>query len=253
MTKKRIGTMAACLALVGAVAVGGTLALLSAQSNDVTNTFTVGSGYNQEEDPTPDFYLDEAPIVKDVEGENLGGYNETTGTRVKANTYADLVEGTTLAKDPQFHIDDECEVKYSWIVAKITGFNATEDAETKLDFNDVTDETEGLTGTWYHVTKNQEGVYDYEAVTNENKTAEMVNNGVYIYSVPLQAGESTKDLFQSLTVTNVKEGEELSNMVISGWAVEGVYTTADGVDTPVEFEQIRDDVMTEIDGSVFAD
>ncbi len=252
MTKKRFGTMAACLALVGAVAVGGTLALLSAPSNTVTNTFTVGSGYNQDKDPTPDFYLDEAPIVKDVEGENLGGYNETTGTRVEANTYADLVEGTTLAKDPQFHIDDECDVKYSWIVAKITGFNSTDGNETKLDFATVVDKTENSNAAWFHVTKTDDG-YNYEEVTEQNKTTEMVDNGVYIYSVPLQKGENTNDLFQSLTVTNVNEGETIPNIVISGWAVEGVYTTADGVDSPVEFEQIRNDVMTEIDGSVFAD
>lgn len=47
MTKKRIATMATCIALVGAVAVGGTLALLTRESNTVTNTFTVGTGYKE--------------------------------------------------------------------------------------------------------------------------------------------------------------------------------------------------------------
>lgn len=59
MKRKNMATMVTCIALVGAVAVGGTLALLSQGSNTVTNTFTVGKGYNQD---TPDLSLDEAPV-----------------------------------------------------------------------------------------------------------------------------------------------------------------------------------------------
>ena len=236
MTKKRFVTMATCIALVGAVAVGGTLALLSAQSNNVTNTFTVGKGYDQSE-PNPDFYLDEAKVAQVTEGDNIGGYAETDDARVESNTYANIVENAYLAKDPQFHISDDCEVAESWIVAKVSGFNA-EEGKTTLKFTDVTDETsDGVAGTWYKVTKSGD-TYSYAAVTTEN-----MGNGVYIFNASLSAGESTKDLFQQLQVDTFVAGQNPSTITVTGYAVEGV--------AGVSFENMRDDVMAQIDGSVF--
>ena len=46
MKRKNIVAMVTSLALVGVVAVGGTLALLTAQTNNVVNTFAVGKGYD---------------------------------------------------------------------------------------------------------------------------------------------------------------------------------------------------------------
>lgn len=240
MTKKRFGTMAACLALVGAVAVGGTLALLNAQSNDVTNTFTVGKGYDQN-DPNPDFYLDEAKVAQVTEGDNIGGYAETADPRVESNEYANIVENAYLAKDPQFHISDDCEVAQSWIVAKISGFNS-EEGKTTLKFTDVTDETvEGVVaGSWYKVTKGEaEGTYEYTLVDS----VEDMGNGVYIYSASLTAGQSTRDLFQQLQVDTFVAGKNPSTITVTGYAVEGV--------AGVSFENMRDDVMAQIAGSVF--
>lgn len=242
MKRKNMISMVTSLALVGVVAVGGTLALLSTTSNNVTNTFTVGEGYN---DDRPDLKLDEAPVIKDTTAGNVGGYIETTGDRVQENTYADLVAGTTLDKDPQFTIDDECEVKFSWVVAKITGFNTNSDA-SQLAFSgiDSTDEY-----SWWHVTKNGEE-YTFTEVTSANYTEELVNNGVYIYEKALKPGEKTTDLFQELSVTSVVAGKEISKMVIQGWAVEGVYTTqmveGEPVDTAVAFETVRNDVMDQL-------
>lgn len=241
MTKKRIATMATCIALVGAVAVGGTLALLSAQSNDVTNTFTVGKGYDQN-DPNPDFYLDEAKVAQITAGENIGGYAETADLRVEENTYANIVENALLAKDPQFHISDDCEVAQSWIVAKISGFNATPGATT-LKFTDVddTDMANGaVAGSWYKVTEGEaEGTYEYTLVDG----VEDMGNGVYIYSASLAAGQSTKDLFQQLQVDTFVPGQNPSTITVTGYAVEGV--------AGVSFENMRDDVMVQIDASVF--
>lgn len=238
MTKKRIATMATCIALVGAVAVGGTLALLSAPSNDVTNTFTVGKGYDQN-DPNPDFYLDEAKVAQVTEGDNIGGYAETAAPRVESNEYANIVENALLAKDPQFHISEDCEVAQSWIVAKISGFNS-EEGKTTLKFTDVDDadkENNAVDGTWYKVTKAGDA-YSYEAVTLDN-----IDNGVYIYSVSLTAGQSTKDLFQQLQVETFVPGQNPSTITVTGYAVEGV--------AGVSFENMRDDVMVQIDASVF--
>ena len=238
MTKKRIATMATCIALVGAVAVGGTLALLSAQSNNVTNTFTVGKGYDQSE-PNPDFYLDEAKVAQVTEGDNIGGYAETDDARVESNEYANIVANAYLAKDPQFHISSDCEVAHSWIVAKVSGFN-TDPTATTLKFTDVTDETvEGVVaGSWYKVTKSG-NTYSYEPVDS----VEDMGNGVYIYSASLTAGQSTKDLFQQLQVDAFVAGKNPSTITVTGYAVEGV--------AGVSFENMRDDVMAQIDGSVF--
>ena len=241
MTKKRIATMATCIALVGAVAVGGTLALLSAKSNDVTNTFTVGKGYDQSE-PNPDFYLDEAKVAQVTEGDNIGGYAETNDARVESNQYANIVADAYLAKDPQFHISSDCEVAHSWIVAKVDGFNTTPGATT-LKFTDVDDTdmaNDAVAGSWYKVTEGEaEGTYEYTLVDG----VEDMGNGVYIYSASLTAGQSTKDLFQQLQVDTFVAGKNPSTITVTGYAVEGV--------AGVSFENMRDDVMAQIAGSVF--
>ena len=239
MTKKRIATMATCIALVGAVAVGGTLALLSTPSNNVQNTFTVGAGYHTDHQ---DLTLDEAKVAQVTSGTNLGGYAETDDARVKSNEYANIVENALLAKDPQFHISDDCEVAQSWIVAKISGFNTTPDATT-LKFTDVTDETEVteenklVAGTWYKVTKSDDA-YSYDAVTLDN-----IDNGVYIYSASLAAGKSTKDLFQQLQVDTFVAGQNPTTITVSGYAVEGV--------AGVSFDHMKNDVMKTVDTWAF--
>lgn len=249
MTKKRIATLATCIALVGAVAVGGTLALLSTQSNSVTNTFTVGSGYNDDKQD-PDLKLDEAVVVPVTKGDNIGDIVEnpdgsrTPTTGDQTQKYPQLIEGSMIAKDPRFHIDEDCKVAESWIVAKVSGFNSNADATT-LKFTDVTDETVAtpenklVDGNWYKVTK-----VDGEYVFGDNPVAlgEM-GNGVYIYSASLSAGEYTKDLFQQLQVDEFVAGVAPSDIKIEGAAVEGV--------AGVDFINMRNDVMAEVDGWAF--
>lgn len=235
MKRKNMAAMVTSIALVGVVAVGGTLALLSQSSNNVTNTFTVGEGYK-----TYDVILNEAKITKDTSAANFGGYVETgdEGDRVDANTYADLVEGTTLAKDPRFKIADDCSVEYSWIVAKIDGFNE-HTAATQLSFASIDTSKTGTGEAWYHVTRQFDGeggyTYNYTEITNDNFQTQLVNDGVYLYGKPLQKGDTTEDLFQSLRVGEVvpvtgkdegeKEQKKITDIVVSGYAVEGVYTT----------------------------
>lgn len=245
MKRKNMAAMVTSIALVGVVAVGGTLALLSQGSNTVTNTFTVGKGYNQE---TPDLSLDEAPVkmittASDaINGVNLGDYVETGAKRQTENSYNNLIAGAKMAKDPQFHISESCEVAESWIVAEVNGFN-TDTAKTTLKFTDVTDETVAdelnklVDGVWYKVTK-KDGVYKYEAVTTTN-----MGNGVYIYNKSLSAGESTKDLFQQLQVDTFKEGANPSQIKVSGVAVEGI--------AGVDFDNMKDTVMKLVDDGDF--
>lgn len=235
MTKKRIATMATCIALVGAVAVGGTLALLSTKSNDVTNTFTVGAGYADNHD----LYLDEAKVEHVVTGENIGDYEETTAPRVTGNAYNNLVADAKLAKDPQFHIAADCQVAASWIVAKVDGFN-TDPAVTTLKFTDVIDDTvDGVVaGNWWKVEKT-DGTYKYTKVDG----VEDMGNGVYIFDASLAKGESTKDLFQQLQVDTFVAGKNPTTITVTGYAVEGI--------AGVDFENMKNTVMETVDTKVF--
>ena len=203
MTKKRIATMATCIALVGAVAVGGTLALLSQQSNTVTNTFTIGNGY-----PETALTLDEAPVAQVTTGtENFGGYNAIGGDRVEANDYANLVADTTLDKDPTFHLATGSPD--SWIIAKVTGVSALKEKG---------------------ITINGELPYDYGwlKLNTEDGTATPITeyadltDGYYVTKEIVTAGNDTDDLFEELKVgANVTRGA-LDDIVVSGVAVESV-------------------------------
>lgn len=232
MKRKNMISMVTSLALVGVVAVGGTLALLSTPSNNVSNTFTVGSGYHTDHQ---DLTLDEAKVQQVVSGDNIGGYVETDAPRVKENAYSNLVEKAYLAKDPQFHIADDCEVVTSWVVAKVSGFNS-EVGKTTLKFTDVTDETVA-DGAWLKVTKSGT-TYNYEPVSVSN-----MGNGIYIYNKGLAAGQSTADLFQQLQVDTFVAGQNPTTITVSGYAVEGV--------AGVAFDNMKNDVMKAVDTWAF--
>lgn len=238
MKRKNMISMVTSLALVGVVAVGGTLALLSSTTNNLTNTFTVGQGYDKD---GTDFWLDEAKVKQAAaesdlaEGVTIGDFIETSEARVSTKdgnvtqTYVgNLIADAKIAKDPQFHIADDCDVETSWIVAVVSGFNTGDG--TTLKFIDVTDESKS--GKWLKVTKDAEG-YVYSDVTTEN-----MDNGVYIYNTGLKKGEATADLFQQLQVKEFKEGKKPSDIVITGYAVEGVEGVA--------FADMCDDVMDQL-------
>ena len=207
MTKKRIATMATCIALVGAVAVGGTLALLSAQSNTVTNTFTIGNGY-----PTDALTLDEADVAQVTSGtDNFGGYEAIDAPRVEENAYENLVADTTLDKDPTFHL--AAESPDSWIIAKVTGVDALADNGITINGNLPADYG------WYKL--------DTTAGTATPITSYAeLEDGYYVTKATVTAGNSTDALFEELKVgTGVNRDAALDSIVVSGVAVEAVTGT----------------------------
>lgn len=246
MKRKNMISMVTSLALVGVVAVGGTLALLSAESNSVENVFTVGQGYDQNE-PNPDVYLDEAIVTqeKDDSNNNLGGYKvlegEGEGRDRDGQAYDKLVTGTTLAKDPIFHVSTSCDVPYTWIVAKVSGYN-TDINKTQLSFTDVLGDDSDY--AWYKVEKKGEDNYTFTEVAS----ATDMGNGVYIYSKVLTPGGSTEPLFEQLRVGEIKldgagKTTSPSAITIEGYAVEGV--------AGATFEDVQDKVMATVDGWAF--
>lgn len=205
MTKKRFATMATCIALVGAVAVGGTLALLTAPSNDVTNTFAVGEGFN---DPKNALVLNESPVTQLANGD----YVSAAGSRVESNDYDQLVAGGTLFKDPKFDLTDG---PTSWIVAYV------DNIDSKLS---------GTLGDgWIKVT----GTDTYTT----NKSDKTINGGTYyIYNTAVTKNDDIPALFTELTVGADATGE-LAAMNIKGCAVQAVgdnQTVDAAVDTVVK-------------------
>ena len=207
MTKKRFATMATCIALVGAVAVGGTLALLTAPSNAVTNTFAVGEGYP---DPGPGervLTLDENIPTQDAAGNYVSGTSRTES----GFDYADLVDGTTLAKDPTFHL--MAGSPKSWIVAEI-GTVDEAFTDSKFTAND-----------WYKVTLGENGKYTAAAVNEGDR----ITAGLYIYGETINGGGNTSALFEALKydeqTTSSDGGETVrtpDDLVIKGCAVQAV-------------------------------
>lgn len=211
MKRKNMISMVTSLALVGVVAVGGTLALLTHESNNVTNIFTVGSGYDADE-----IKLDEDTVTQELSGANLGGYkgnNVAVAQRVETNTYANLVANTTLDKDPTFRIVDDNDEQHSpksWFVAKVEGVT---DNTGKLSVSGV----EADNG-WYEVSFS-EGKYTYTPVT---AGTQIKDDTYYIYDTAISAGEETDPLFTQLHVDAVTAGTNPANIVVSGTAVEAV-------------------------------
>lgn len=222
MTKKRIATLATCIALVGAVAVGGTLALLTSESKQLTNTFTVGSDYNSD---GTDFLLKENGVdhVLDgtKEGYEYGDYakNETviqgTTNGTTANQYKDIIPDSKLDKNPWFEIkvDPEDPAPNSWIVAKVTGVNALK--EKKVTLADVG-------ANWAVVAGNAEEGYTFANVTTET----LVDGATLVYKTQLtQESNATSPLFNVLNVAkdfDQKTFGNVMNLEIKGVAIQAV-------------------------------
>lgn len=125
MKKQKVATAVTCCALVGAIAIGGTLALLSTGPKTLTNTFTAGANYED-----GDFLLKEHgvdPVITETTGYPYGSYQKNgtvidgDSTGEKGNTYGEIVPGTVLDKDPWFELaHGDNKTPDSWIVARLS-------------------------------------------------------------------------------------------------------------------------------------
>lgn len=112
MNKKKLAMSLTSLALVGAVAVGGTLAYLSSTSNWVNNTFSVGTGYIPDGDHTG-LWLDEKDIVKSTPDQEV--------RTEKGNNYEDMMPGSVVEKDPTFHMTKGSTPSY--VIARVVNLD----------------------------------------------------------------------------------------------------------------------------------
>lgn len=210
MNKKQIATMATCIAMVGVVAVGGTLALLTSGEKTLTNTFTVGKGFVTPPDGQYAFKLDEAMAKQNAGGDYQavkalqdGEYefveNLEEATRVEEmQSYSNVQTNTTIDKDPTFYVNAEYAPK-CWVVAYVAN-------KTDLEIGAVGE-------NWIPVEKNGSNW-----VKDEDRTAV---GGYYIYNTLMgDSAPKTNPLFTEVTADDTLVSDETSNIVIKGIAVQ---------------------------------
>ena len=229
--RKRIVMSVICGLLVAAVALGGTLAYLT-DSESITNTFTVGTGYVGNDA----FTLDETQIV---DGKLP---TEPTDTRTgEDQEYPDLLPGTQFAKDPTFHLGTNgngTHVIESYIVAKLTDFDKA--ISEGYIFKNMLGEA-GLNLNWVKVANSDGSTesidyakYDgYYIFTNNGQ----IDNMDVAYTgdneddiAILGEGQSTDALFTYVQLKDMgnEEFEKVSDSLsvdISGVAVQAPYTS----------------------------
>lgn len=215
MNKKKAAMSLMSLALVGAVAVGGTLAFLTDTTGKVTNTFTMGKGYEDETDPEDPgkvlhtgLWLDETKCptgdrYPTAIGETLEDRVEASETGTPGVEYKELVPGDIMVKDPTFHmVAGSVE---SRVVMKVTGLDALNDLTydgTKafaISKDVISDSTKATTllntdvsgETWKKIANKEGDMIDQDTVQDDGKL-----DGYYVYNQPVNAeGEkNTVDL-----------------------------------------------------------
>ena len=207
--------------LVAAVAVGGTLAYLSDKSNMVTNTFNVGSGYEEDDDGHVGLWLDEVDIANPESRTEIG------------NEYKDLQPGSIVEKDPTFHLTTGSTDSY--VFAQVTGVD------------------EMIAAGYYFTVDEPEKLVDPVSAFNE-KWVKVADNGVegdagfnglYIYKDGVDGivsgGEAMEAMLNWVKLGSDVDNEEFaaiepSAVDIRGVAVQAANLTAE--EAQVEAENI---------------
>ena len=136
MKRRKVAKLMAVVALVGAVGVGGSLALLTATTGPVTNTFTAGKNL------TPsDLKLDEYQL-----SDNNRTANKEV-TRVKSLEFKNLMQRDVMDKDPTVQIKGTAAQCYMFV--KVKGLQDLKDKGINVNWNNVwvkADENTNRTG-----------------------------------------------------------------------------------------------------------
>lgn len=201
MKKKKLMMAVVSASLVGVVAIGGTLAYLSDKSNEVTNTFNVGSGYVPDDNKHIGLWLDE---TEKTSTENPTAIDKEHRTEVGVK-YEEMLPGSVVAKDPTFHLTTGSTDSY--VFAQVSGVDAM------------------IADGYYFTVNPPEKLVDPENAFNE-KWEKVVDagtdkdsgfDGLYIYKDIVKGGELNKE---GQVVTPADEMESLFNWVKLGSDVQ---------------------------------
>ena len=169
MKKRKIMMSVMSAALVGVVAIGGTLAYLSDTTDKVTNTFNVGSGYITDKDHTG-LWLDETAKIDEKNPTQVSKENRTE----EGVDYTDLLPADVIAKDPTFHLTAGSTESY--VFAKVTGLDALAASNFIIKAENVfNDKTNALNPNWVKVggSGTLDGLYRYNVTVGGEKSYEM--------------------------------------------------------------------------------
>ena len=209
--------------LVAAVAVGGTLAYLSDTSNQVTNTFNVGSGYEWDEDHEHQgLWLDET--ANPAPGVNPTKISSTNRTETGVD-YTEMYPGTVVAKDPTFHLTEGSTDSY--VFARVTGADAMIAAGYVISDIDLGDFDVEPTSSVNEMA--------WEKVADDDDANDAGFDGIYRYYTTVAGGENGADLaalFNSVKLSKDVDSDEFAKILpstidIAGVAVQTANLTAD--------------------------
>ena len=157
MKKRQLAKLGLTLGLVAAVGVGGTMALLSAQSNTVENTFAVGNNLKD-----TDLKLDEWPLQNDNKTANT-----TAKERVKELHFENLMPLDERDKDPMVQIAKNAANCYVFV--NVAGLEDLKEIGITVNWNEHWKKLDGTDATL-------DGVYYYQTgKDNVVKPAELPN------------------------------------------------------------------------------
>ena len=197
MKKRNVMTMALSLAMVGVIAVGGTLAYLTATDGSVTNTFPFVAG-DAGEDVINVKLTEDKPFAEGTQGVAVVTANDEGGY-----DYTNVVPNQTLPKAPEVSVKTKVD---SYVYVRVT--------EGKGE-NAVTVDTDSLNANWTLI----------EDATTETATA---ISKVYAYHEVVGHNTNYKELgsiFNAVKIPNiatVKDGAavELEDVKIEVAAIQ---------------------------------
>lgn len=204
MKKKSLVMMTATLALVGAVGVGTTLAYMTAQSDEVKNTFTFAEA-------GIDITLDEAVVDKLTNKALETGERTSTG-----QDYENIIPGMVIDKDPTVTIGENslnCNVFVS-----VTNANQNDELSV-TDFN--TDSWEAIEPAAYGM-EAADAYTAYYVYKGSAATGEIEDGDTFLV-VPNDKENETvlEDIFETITISNgISETTEFSDIIIKAAAVQ---------------------------------
>lgn len=241
MKKKQMTQLGVALGLVGAIGVGGTLALMTATTEEVKNTFTVGNALVD-----GDITLDEAHMKNAESGED-GVYSVGRVTddsvyeyaklndsdRVQKNHYLDLQPGDDIYKDPTVHIKEDTADCYVFI--NVTGIDnlKTKGLTVETTNNYLVQSSESY--QWIPVedstTRGNDGIY-YLASTGENPQPIIVNTETaaqnYMVFESLNAGTAEEMYTTGSNGETVAKITANDNITVKACAVQAKGTDFEG-------------------------
>lgn len=242
MKRKNMAAMVTSIALVGAVAVGGTLALLSTGPKTLTNTFTVGNNFDN-----TDFLLKENGVVQVTAPEAgyvYGSYKNNDEVVIaevdkeKGVRYDSIVANTTLDKNPWFELDknatDKATIPDAWIVAKIDGLS-------ELNRKGITIDETSVSKDWKVVTVDTDPVtrkVTYKLGDKVDNT-NLVDGAYFVYTTKLDADSvtnyKTEPLFTKLHAdSDVESLNTEFDLTVTGVAVQALANDTEMDDATIQ-------------------